>query len=103
MSPTDLQIDIETDEVLVILEPQPTVDLSVVNSPELLVFTSGNVGPTGPTGPQGIQGPQGNTGPTGPQGPQGIPGPQGQWVSLTQAEYDALDPPNPDTLYVIIS
>jgi hypothetical protein len=39
----------------------------------------------------------------GPQGPQGPPGPQGEWVGLTQAEYDALPFKDPDTLYVIIS
>ena len=38
----------------------------------------------------------------GPHGAQGPPGPPGQWVSLTQAAYDALDPPDPDTLYVIV-
>jgi len=38
-------------------------------------------------------------GPTGPPGPEGPPG---QWEDLTQAEFDALDPPDPDTLYVII-
>lgn len=36
-------------------------------------------------------------------GPQGPPGPVGPWMSLTQAEYDALDPPDPDVLYVIIA
>lgn len=38
----------------------------------------------------------------GPTGPPGPPGPPGQWESLTQAEFDALNPPDPDTLYVII-
>ncbi len=32
----------------------------------------------------------------------GPPGPQGQWVALTQAEYDALTPPDPETLYIIV-
>ena len=80
-------------------------------------------GPQGPIGPegvgsQGIQGPQGEIGPQGPQGVQGvrgdvgptgaastIPGPQGppgQWVQITQAAYNALSPPNPSTLYVIV-
>lgn len=35
----------------------------------------------------------------GPAGPQGPPG---QWTQLTQAQYNALAPPNPNTLYVII-
>lgn len=36
---------------------------------------------------------------TGPRGPQGD---SGQWVALTQNEYDLLNPPDPDILYVII-
>lgn len=35
-------------------------------------------------------------------GPQGPPGEDGQWLALTQAEYDALSPPDPQTLYVIV-
>lgn len=35
----------------------------------------------------------------GPRGPQGD---SGQWVALTQSEYDLLNPPDPDVLYVII-
>jgi hypothetical protein len=40
-----------------------------------------------------------NAGPAGPGGPAGTPG---TWVQVTQAQYDALNPPNPTTLYVII-
>ena len=36
-------------------------------------------------------------------GPQGPPGPPGEWTALTQAEYDTLNPPDPDMLYIIIS
>ena len=36
---------------------------------------------------------------TGPRGPQGD---SGQWMALTQSEYDLLNPPDPDILYVII-
>jgi hypothetical protein len=35
-------------------------------------------------------------------GPQGPPGPEGQWLAMTQAEYDALSTKDPETLYVII-
>ena len=48
------------------------------------------------------KGPAGTPGAPGAAGPQGPMGPQGQWDSLTQAEFAALSPPNPDTLYVII-
>jgi hypothetical protein len=81
-------------------------------------------GATGATGPQG---PQGATGATGPQGPEGElavyeqptdPGvvEEGSlwietdvtvgygptWTKLTQAQYDALSPPDPNTLYVVV-
>jgi hypothetical protein len=36
------------------------------------------------------------------QGAAGPAGPPGQWVQVTQAQYNALSPPNPSTLYVII-
>ena len=36
---------------------------------------------------------------TGPRGPQGE---SGQWIALTQDEYDAISIPDPDVLYVII-
>jgi len=51
-----------------------------------------NVG-AGSMGPQGVQGVTGATGPTGPPGP---------WTQITQAAYNALSPPNPTVLYVII-
>lgn len=35
-------------------------------------------------------------------GPRGPKGDSGEWVALTQSEYDALNPPDPDVLYVII-
>ena len=48
----------------------------------------------------------GSPGPPGPAGPPGPPGPQGEATTpvivLTQAEYDALSPPDPESLYVII-
>lgn len=56
-------------------------------------------------GVQGPPGPAGEAGATGPQGPQGDPGAPGTdavWTQLTQAEYDALPSPDPDTLYIIV-
>lgn len=32
----------------------------------------------------------------------GNPGPPGVWTQITQAAYDALSPPNPSTLYIIV-
>ena len=57
-------------------------------------------------GIQGLEGPQGIQGETGIQGAQGITGTQGNegninTVYLTQAEYDELTDPDPDTLYII--
>jgi DHA2 family multidrug resistance protein len=54
---------------------------------------------TGPAGPQGVKGDQGIQG---IQGPQGIQGNAAVWTQITQAAYNALAPPNPSTLYVII-
>ena len=62
----------------------------------------------GPQGPEGPQGPQGEQGPEGPEGPQGDVGPQGEvgpppaWETLTQAEYDALEP-DPNTVYLVVA
>ena len=57
----------------------------------------------------GVQGPPGTAstvpgpaGPAGPPGAAGPAGPPGQWVSMTQAAYDALAVKDPATLYVII-
>lgn len=44
----------------------------------------------------------GGGGGPGIQGPPGPPGPPGQWTRLTRAQYDALSPPDPETLYVIV-
>ena len=55
----------------------------------ILVGEAGTPGDPGPVGPQGQQGPLGPAGPPPPT------------VSLTRAEWLALTPPNPDTLYII--
>jgi hypothetical protein len=90
---------------------------------------TGPQGPIGLTGATGPQGPLGPVGPVGPEGDVGPPGavivyeqaaepgtpPVGslwietdetavygpKWLAVTQAEYDALSPPDPDTLYLI--
>jgi Collagen triple helix repeat (20 copies) len=74
-------------------------DVNEIESGSLTETIVGPPGPQGPPGPPGPQGPQGQTGAQGAQGPQGNPG---QWVQLTQAQYNALSPPDANTLYVII-
>ncbi len=71
----DLQVTAEKDDVVVAVNPPPVINLQAVSAPGLIVIAAGNVGP---------------------------PGPSGQWVSMTQAEYDALVEVNPETLYVIV-
>jgi hypothetical protein len=86
MSPDDLTLTIESDEVEITVEDAPPV----VEIDEFDIFPALNVlvpmgspgvqGPMGPEGPQGPIGPQGipgEIGPTGPTGPQGDPGPTG--------------------------
>lgn len=62
-------------EVIVQVDKLLSVDLVSVTGPEVVVIAAGNVGPPGPTG---------------------------KWEALTQNEYDLLNPPDPETLYVII-
>jgi hypothetical protein len=57
----------------------PVINLTVPSPPEVILVGSSTMGPQGPQGPEG------------------------QWLALTQVEYDALSPPDPETLYVIIS
>ena len=75
MSPIELQITAQKDDIFVTVEKPAPVAFQVMSVPGLNVIAAGNLGP---------------------------PGPPGQWVSLTQAEYDALAPPDPETLYVIV-
>lgn len=98
------------------------VDVENITNGQTLVWNSttekwenGTVsGTTGPTGPQGPQGPagadgqngqDGATGATGPEGPTGPTGPTGgvgnPIVTLTQAQYDALQTKDPNTQYII--
>jgi hypothetical protein len=58
----------------------------------IFVAGVGETGPPGPTGATGKEGPQGNIGPAGPPPPT---------LSLTRAEWLALSPPNPTTIYII--
>lgn len=80
MSPAELNIQAITEKITIDSEI-PDVDLIVESTPDVIVMASNSMGPPGPPGP---------------------PGPQGQWESMTQAEYDALTLPDPETLYVIV-
>lgn len=88
MSPDELQLTAaKVVDVSVTLQSQPTVTLQTTDIPTTQIIAAGNVGAPGPQGPPGAPGPE---------------GPQGEWVALTQAEYDALIPKDPETLYVIV-
>jgi hypothetical protein len=76
--PADLILDVFAESAIV-------VDVFMDGS---IIIDAASVGVSGPPGP---------IGPTGPQGPEGeVP-----IISLTQAEYDALVTPDPETFYVI--
>lgn len=76
MSPElDIIVTAEKKEILVTIEPPKSVSVETPITPDMIIVAAGNIGP---------------------------PGPAGQWEALTQNEYDLLQPPNPDTLYVII-
>lgn len=84
MSVDELNVTVEPEvkEISITVSDEiPSTELTVQSFPDVIVLASGNMGPPGSTGPMG---------------------PQGQWFSLTQAQYDALDPADPDVLYVIV-
>lgn len=79
MSHTDLTVTVEKEQdIEITVEAERAVTVQTPATPGIAVVLAGNVGPPGP------------------------PGLAGQWISLTQSEYDALSPPDPDVLYVII-
>jgi hypothetical protein len=75
MSLTEFNIVIEKKEVVVSIEPPKSATIQTSVNPNVLILAAGNVGP---------------------------PGPAGKWEAMTQNEYDLLNPPDPDTLYIII-
>jgi hypothetical protein len=95
MSLIDIQVTaVKVDDILVTIQQPPAIGLVATSDSNVQVVASGNIGPPGPKGDKG------DPGVTGPVGPEG---PQGQWDAMTQAQYDALDPPDPDVLYVIVN
>ena len=49
-----------------------------------------------------LKGDKGDPGDPGPKGDKGDPGDNAEWVEVTQAQYDALETPDPNVLYVVI-
>ena len=101
--------------------PQGPIGNTGPTGPQGPIGNTGSQGATGPTGPTGPIGPEGDVGPPGavavyeqPADPGALPvgslwietdeaavyGPK--WLAMSQAEYDALSPPDPDTLYLIV-
>ena len=76
--------------------------MSLPETVEVDLFSTTLVEVEVPTPAATVEVEAGFTGPQGPQGEVGPQGPPGVWEQLTQAEYDALSPPDPETLYVII-
>lgn len=74
---TAIPIDSQLVDVALTVNPPRSIELLDVTVPSINIVAT-------------------NTGPRGPQGESG------QWVALTQSEYDALNPPDPEVLYVII-
>lgn len=88
--------------------PQGPIGLEGPEGPQGIQGVQGLPGDRGETGPIGPEGPRGDIGPEGPQGEQGLKGDTGDvgppptWVTLTQAEYDALEP-DPNTVYLVVA
>lgn len=77
MSPEpDIIVTIDKEQdILVSIDSPTTIQVETPTNPDVLVIAAGNVGPRGP---------------------------DGKWEAMTQSEYDALSPPDPDILYIII-
>lgn len=94
---------IEATYVDVILSaPPPALDVIIPPPITKAIDIAISIGATGPPGADGADGATGPPGPAGATGATGATGPPGQWTQLTQAEYDALSPPDPAILYVIV-
>lgn len=81
MSVDELNVTVSTEikEITItVADELPSTELIVESIPDVIVLASGNFGPVGPQGESA------------------------EWTALTQAEYDALSPPDPNILYVIV-
>ena len=75
MSHAEFIVTAEKKDISVTIEELKSVEIETLQVPGFIVVASGNIGPRGPAG---------------------------KWEALTQTEYDLLNPPDPDTLYIII-
>lgn len=111
-APEELSVTVALDAPTIDVEARNVAAVLNLQAIPQMIGPPGPQGPPGadstvpgPTGPVGPPGPPGPLGPQGPQGPLGMPGPAGppgQWIQITQAAYNALSPPDPNTLYVVI-
>lgn len=76
-----------------------TVTVKVEKAPSVKVNLASPSVTVRPNGADSVTVQAGTTGPAGPPGPPGV---SGAWVSMTQAEYDAIPMKDPNTLYVIV-
>ena len=91
----EVTIKIDLEDIKVVVEEPPDVDMVIESFPEMVVVSGNNIGQTGPAGPRGYTGeegpvgPQGVEGPMGPTGPQGIQGPEGKaGTAVGSAHYE---------------
>lgn len=77
MSVDEFKVEVDVDEILVVADEVPSVDVVIKSSPDVIVLAAGGVGEKGAKGDKGDIGATGPTGATGPQGPQGIQGDPG--------------------------
>ncbi len=77
MSVDEFKVEVDVDEILVVADEVPSVDVVIKSSPDVIVLAAGGVGEKGAKGDKGDIGATGPTGATGPQGPQGIQGTPG--------------------------
>lgn len=78
--------------------------VAVLNDDDALVWQE-QVGPSGEKGDSGAPGAKGDPGDSGAKGDKGDPGDAGAsatWTQITLAAYNALAPPNPAVLYLVI-
>ena len=74
----------------------------IAEGPQGAKGDKGDAGDKGDPGEKGEKGDSGEKGDPGDKGDKGDAGADALWTQMTQAEYDALISPDPNTLYVIV-